>query len=144
MLSGEKLLSIAQQENKVRIRDLCDKLFGMVDLFTFLLIILPIYPKTVEGQVYSVNLFLYTETTRLIRTIYWTMFLGLILMGALKLLLAYLKSGNSQKTVTVCSMLLSIAAVFLLSLTRGTYAVTLLFLLLVLKGTLVFTYTKQK
>ena len=109
-----------------------------------MLIVLPIYPKTVEGHVYSVNLFMYTETTVLNRSAYWAMFLGLILIGALKILLTQLKIGKKQKIVTTCSMVLSIAAVFVLALTRGTYAVTLTFLLLVIKGTLLFTYIKAK
>ena len=43
LLSGEKILSIAEKENKTNIRNVCDLLFGMVDLFSFMLIVLPIY-----------------------------------------------------------------------------------------------------
>ncbi len=139
LLSGEKLISLAEKENKSNIQNMCDLLFGMVDLFSFLLIILPIYPKTVEGYIYSVNLFLYTETTAFNRGIYWGMFLGLVLLGALKILMTNLKNKEKQKIVTTCSMVLSIATVIVLALTRGTYAVTLAFLLLVTKGTLLFT-----
>ena len=142
LLSGEKLLSIAEQENKNQLRDLCDRLMGMVDLCSFLLILLPIYPKTEEGFVYSVNLFQYSEAAKLIRVSYWILFLGLMLTGALKLLASYLQSGKNQKILTICSMTLSITAVFVLALTRGTYAVSLVFLLLILKGSLLFSCAK--
>ena len=138
LLSGEKLLLLAEKENKSKMQTLCNLLFGMVDLCSFLLIVLPIYPKTVGGYIYSVNLFRYTETTRLNRGIYWGFFLGLVFLGALKILLTQCKAEGKQKAATLCSMALGIAAVFILALTRGTYAVTLAFLLLVIKGCLLF------
>ena len=140
LLSGEKILSIAEKENKTNIRNVCDLLFGMVDLFSFMLIVLPIYPKTVEGHIYSVNLFSYTEITVFNRFVYWTLFLGLILVGIMKILLIQLKKENGQKIVTIGSMVLSITTVFFLALTRGTYAIILAFLLLIIKGALLFQY----
>jgi transcriptional regulator with XRE-family HTH domain len=142
LLSCEKILSIAEQEKKKQLWDLCDKLMGMVDLCSFLLILLPIYPKTLEGFVYSVNLFQYSEAAKLIRVSYWILFLGLMLTGALKLFASYLQNGKNQKILTICSMTLSIAAVFVLALTRGTYAVSLVFLLLILKGSLLYSCAK--
>ena len=142
LLSCEKILSIAEQEKKKQLWDLCDRLVGMVDLCSFLLILLPIYPKNVEGFVYSVNLFQYSEAAKLIRVSYWILFLGLMLTGALKLFIPYLRNGKGQKILILCSMALSIAAVFVLSLTRGTYAVSLVFLLLILKGSLLFSVAK--
>jgi transcriptional regulator with XRE-family HTH domain len=142
LLSCEKILSIAEQEKKKQLRDLCDRLVGMVDLCSFLLILLPIYPKTGEAFVYSVNLFQYSEAAKLIRVIYWILFLGLMLTGTLKLLTSYLQIGKNQKILTLCSMALSIAAVFVLALTRGTYAVSLVFLLLILKGSLLYSCVK--
>ena len=53
LLSGEKLISIAEKENKSNIRNMCDLLSGVVDIFSFILIILPLYPKTVDGYVIS-------------------------------------------------------------------------------------------
>ena len=38
LLSGEKLIDIAEKENKSNIRNICDLLFGIVDLFSFILI----------------------------------------------------------------------------------------------------------
>ena len=62
LLTGEKLISIAEKENKSNIQKLCDLLTGIVDLFSFILIVLPLYPNPINGYIYSVNLFAYTET----------------------------------------------------------------------------------
>lgn len=143
LLTGEKLLSIAERENKSNVRNMCDFLFGMIDLFSFILIILPLYPNTVNGYVHSVNLFAYTETTVLNRTVCWTMFLALVFIGVLKLLLVQFKAGKTQKAVTCCSMALGSSTVIFLALAGEPYAVTLVFLLLLFKGALLFKYIKS-
>ena len=42
LLSGDKLLSIAEKESKSGIRNLCDLLFGFIDLFSFMFFIISI------------------------------------------------------------------------------------------------------
>jgi transcriptional regulator with XRE-family HTH domain len=141
LLSGEKLLSLAQRENRSNIRSLCDLLFGSVDLLAFLLIVLPLYPKTVDGFVYAVNLITYAETSAVNRYIYWALFLTLALTGLLELLLQR-KASEKQKTMKACSMILGIGTVLLLALAGETYAVAVAFLLLIIKGMLLLKYVK--
>ena len=138
LLSGDKLISIAQKENRSNIRSICRLLFGIVDLISFILIVLPLYPKTVAGHIYSVNLFSYTETTGLNRTLYWAAFLALLSAGVIKILLTQLNAEKPQRIVTVFSMALSIATVFCLALAREPYALTVVFLLLIIKCILLF------
>ena len=56
LLSGEKLISIAEKENKSNIQRMCDLLLGIVDLFSFILIVLPLYPNPINGYIYSICL----------------------------------------------------------------------------------------
>lgn len=143
LLSGEKLISIAERENRSNVRDLCDRLTGMTDLFSLMLIFLPLYPKTADGFVYSVCLPAYTETAALNLAVYWAMFLGLALTGVWGLLLTCLRPGENRRAVTVCSAALGITAVFVLALAGETYAVTAAFLLLLVKGMLLFRRGKE-
>lgn len=142
LLSGEKLLSLAEKENKQNIRSICDMLFGIVDMCSLMLIVLPLYPNTVDGYIYSVNLAAYSQTSALNRLIYWTVFIALTVMGIVKIVLS--KSGNEKydKIVTGISMTLSVLAVLLLALSREAYAIAVAFLLLVVKGMLIFKYMK--
>ena len=142
LLSGEKLISIAERENKTNIQRMCDFLLGIVDLLSFLLIALPLYPNTVDGYVYSVNLFAYTETTVFNKTVYWVMFVALVLVGILKIILTQLRVEKGQKIVTMSSMTLSILSVFFLALTRETYAIIMVFLLLIIKAILLLKCLK--
>ncbi len=138
LLSGEKLLNIAERENRANILRVCRRLFGVVDLFSLLLIILPLYPRTVGSYVYSVNLPAYGETTALNLAVYWALFLVLTLFGVAEILLARGPGGKVQKIVTGLSMALGAGAVFYLALAREAYAVILAFLLLLIKGLLLF------
>lgn len=142
LLSGEKLITLAERENRSNIRNICDLLSGMTDLFSFLLIVLPLYPETRAGYVYSVSLLAYSEATPLNLSVYWGLFLTLILTGVLKLLFMWMKWEKNRHFVTACSMIFGIAAVIVLALAGETYAVTVTFLLLLLKGVLLFRQTK--
>lgn len=142
LLSGEKLVSIAEKENKSNIRNICDLLFGIVDLMAITLVILPLYPNPIDGYIYSVNLFAYTQITPFIRLVYWTMFVALIVIGGLKVLLNQMKIEKGRKIITDVSVVLSIITVLFLAMTREAYAITMAFLLLIIKGMLVLKISR--
>ena len=130
LLSGEKLLSIAEKENKSNMQNLCSILIGA----HFLLIVLPLYPKSMKEYIASVNLFGYAETSAFNRMVYWVLFFLLMLIGVVEIIVTQLKIEKVYKMVIVFSILLGIAAVLFLALTGETYATALAFLLLVLKA----------
>ena len=142
LLSGEKLLFIAEKENKTNIKSICELLLGAVDLFYVLLIFLPLYPDTVNGFIYSVNLLNYTEISSFNKTIYWVMFLALVLIGATKIMLTKLGKEKVNKAVTVVSVVLNILIILLFAITREVYALILVFLFLIIKGLLIFKSIK--
>ena len=142
LLSSEKLLSIAERENKTNLRNMCDLLFGLLDVFAFVLIVLPLYPNIVDGFVYSVNLFAYTQITLLNRSLYWIMFVFLVVVGIIKLILTKLGMQRYNKIATRVSISISTLSVLLLAITRESYAVVVAFLLLVMKGTLLLKCSK--
>lgn len=144
LLTGEELISIAERENKSNIQRICDLLTGLVDLFSFILIVLPLYPNPINGYIYSVNLFDYTETTSFNRLLYWIMFLALVLVGTVKIFITQFELNKGQKIVTAFSIVLSILAVLFLAMTREAYAVTIAFFLFVVKGILLFKHIKSE
>ena len=142
LLSSEKLLFIAEKENKSNLQNICDLLFGIVDICIFLLIVLPLYPNELNGYIYSVNLFTYTEITTLNNWIHWILFSSLIICGITKTLFTKYKAPKNPKIITDISMGLHILTVLFLALTRESYAIVVAFLLLIIKGMLLFKYTK--
>ena len=143
LLSGEKLLSIAEKENKSNIRNICDLLFGIVDLFSFILVVLPLYPNTIDGFVYSVNLLNYTQISSINLNFYWFMFVSLFAVGIIKIILTKTKREKGNEILMELSIALNIFIVLFLALTREVYAVVIAFLLLVVKGGILLKYFKQ-
>lgn len=134
LLSGEKLLSIAEKENRFNIKSVCNLLFGFVDLFYVLLVFLPLYPYTTGDYVYAVSLLSYKETVPLFKIIYLVIFGMLVVTGVAKIIVTKIKSEKAGDFLTAFSVVLGIATVLLLAITRETYAVTVAFLLLIVKG----------
>lgn len=136
LLSGEKLLSIAEREKKADVRKICDLLFGFADLLSLLLVILPLYPNTVNGFVYSVNLFGVSDVSTVSKAVYAVMFAALILSGLVKLILTRINAEKPNKILTEISVMLNILTVLFLTVTRAVYAAVVTFFILVIKAVL--------
>lgn len=142
LLSTDKLLSIAEKENRANLRGMCDLLFELLDVFAIVLIVLPLYPNVLDGFVYSVNLFAYIQTTSLNRSLYWVMIVFLVVIGFIKLILIKLDMQRYNKVATKVSMSISTLSVLIFAITRESYAVPVVFLLLVMKGILLLKCAK--
>ena len=136
LLSGEKLLSIAEREKKADVRRICNLLFGFADLLFLLLVILPLYPNTVNGFVYSVNLFGVSDVSTVGKAVYAVMFAVLILSGLVKLIFTRMNAEKPNKILTEISVMLNILAVLFLTVTRAVYAAVVAFFILVIKAVL--------
>lgn len=133
LVSGEKLISIAEKENKSNIQNVCELLIGVFDIFSFWLIVLPLYPRHIGKYVSAVSLFGYSETTLFNRNVYWGIFTVLIILGATEIVMLQLKAVKGKKVLQISSMVINIVGVMFLALTRETYATVLIFLLFLMK-----------
>ena len=136
LLSGDQILSLAERENKGNLQRICDLLSGAVDLLALLLIVLPLYPKNVEGYVYAVSLMDYGNVTGKTLTFYWILFIGLAVMGAAQIVVTKWGAAKYSRILWDLSMAYGIITVMYLALCREPYAATLAFLMLVIKGML--------
>ena len=143
LLSSEELITAAQNENRENIKHLCRLLFGITDMISIILILLPLYPEIVNGSIISVNLLEYTQISIWIRCLYWGLLVALICTGAVKILLTQRKIEKGQNLSTNISMILSIITVLFFTMTRTPYAVTMIFLLLIVKSVLLFKAIRQ-
>ena len=138
LLSGEKLISIAEKENQRNIRSLCDLLFGIADIMALTLAVLPLYPEFSAGGAYAVSLFAYRQVSAPIPAVHWILIALLFAAGCVKVLLTLRKCEKGQKAVTVLSVAVGTAAVFFLALTREPYATVMAFALLIVKCVLLY------
>ena len=119
-------------------------MFGIADLLSVILVFLPLYPKTVGGYVYSVNLFEFIGYECSIGTVYFAVFALLVVLGILKMISARLEANKLNQLFSALSLAVSIAAVLILGLSRQAYAVTVVFLLLTVKGIIILKCNKAK
>ena len=138
LLSGEKLIVLAEKENKANIKNVCNLLLGIIDVLAIILILLPLYPQQVEGYVASVSLISYTDAASYFRIICWGLYILLILIGIVKILLCKLEIENGQKFLTTGSLILSAAVILFLALARVPYALVCAFLLFLAKIMILF------
>lgn len=54
LLSGERLITIAENENRTNLKNMGNMLFGVVDIFSFIMIILPLYPNKIDDYIYLI------------------------------------------------------------------------------------------
>ena len=136
LLSGDQLLSLAERENRGNLQRICNLISGAVDLLALLLIVLPLYPKNVEGYVYAVSLMDYGNVTGKPLIFYWILFIGLAVLGMIQITVTKRGGFKYSRILLDFSMAFSIITVIYLALCREPYATTLAFLMLVIKGML--------
>lgn len=138
LLSTEKMVSIAEKENKDNIRYICDMLLGTVDIMAVTLIVLPIYPNLHNDFYYVVSLPYYTQVSAMNRMIYWILFVLLTVIGVAKIFLTGLRVERGRKVTMTASMIVGIIAVLILAMAREVYGVIILFLMLIAKWILIY------
>ena len=85
LLSGEKLISIAQTENRSNIKKIYDYISGILDVLAIVFIVLPIYGEPQGNHFYHVNLLSNTHMPNIDIGIHWTIFLFIIGLGIARL-----------------------------------------------------------
>lgn len=138
LLSSERLLYIAENENRRNIRSICGWITGIVDIMSLALVVLPLYPHEVNGFIYTVNLIDYTSSSYMSKIIYWAMFISLVALGVLRLTVTWMGRDKKAKWLSYISVSFSVAAVLYLALTRVVYGVAVCFILLIIKSILLF------
>jgi len=137
LLSGEVLISIAENDHKFKLQQIYGVLSAAIDLFAFMLILLPLYPETVGGYVYSVNLIEYTGDSKPYIMVYWIMFAAHTIIGLVKLFLLKYRHVKGTRIVSGISVSMSIITLILMALFREAYATVLLVIMLVIKMLLI-------
>ena len=105
--------------------------------------LLPLYPEPIGNTVASVSLPAFVHLPLPLRILLWVLLGMLTAAGAVKIVLNMRRIKKGRTPLTACSLCVSILAVLLLTMTRVPYAVTVTFLLLVVKTVLLFRAPKQ-
>lgn len=136
LLSGNKLLAIAEKDKKESVKRTFELVFAFADIFSFALVVLPLYPYSVNGFVYGINLLNYSHISPISLIIHWVIIISLCMAGIIRVLLLK-KSGRIKNILTGFSIILNMSAVIFFALTREAYAVVLAFILFSVKTAII-------
>ena len=134
LLSGDEVLTIAEEEHHKKERYFLDLVFGLLDCSVAMFFFLPFFGQKVNGVIYEVSLLTLTEIASYMRLAYFAVVVFIVLNGILTLALQ-----NCRKTVWMrykcwSSLFLNAVGVLLFSMSLQPYAAALLFVFIVIKG----------
>ena len=138
LLSGNTLLVIAEKENKESVKRIYDFVAALVDVFSVALVVLPLYPHSVNGFVYGVNLLNYSQISSINLIVHWIIIISLCVIGIIRLLLLKTKAEKIKDILSGISVVLNALAVIFLALTRESYAVVAVFIIFTVKIIMMF------
>lgn len=133
LLSGDEVLSIAEEEQKRAAKHLRSVVFGLLDCSVALFLFLPLFGQKAEGMVYGVSLLSLTDVAPYLRVAYFAAVLAMIGMGILLLALQNWHQAVWEKHRHSLSLLLHAVGALLFIISAQTYAAAVLFVFLAIK-----------
>ena len=133
LLSGEELLTIAQEDHKEKSGHIRDLVFGALDLGAAMLLFLPVLGQKAESGVRNVSLLSLTSIASYLKTAYFGAVIGMVLMGVFTLALQTCRRSLWLKTKGTVSVALNILGAFLFIISSQPYAATILLIFLTVK-----------
>lgn len=136
LLSGEELMTVA--EGEVRMRK--EKTLALLDVAALFLVLLPLYGKTIDGYIYSAMLWAPPDAVLPVRLCYWGVALGLVVIGLLAFHALHQEQCERARRFRRVGLVVSVIAVPFFIATGEPYAATLMFVLLLAKGLLLYKH----
>lgn len=133
LLSGEELLSAAEEDQRQREGQVRHLVFGLLDISAALLLFLPFFGREAGDGVESVSLLALTGAAPYLRVIYLAFVAASVLLGLLLLALQNCRCRVWEKQKGTLSLCLNAAGILLFILGRQPYAAALLFVFFLVK-----------
>ena len=134
LLSGEELLTIAQEDNKQNAQHILDLVFGLMDCGFAMFFFLPLFGQSIDGMLQEVSLLSLTVLQPWLKTFYYILVIGMVVLGIFRLALQNCTAQLWLQSKQGLSLLSNTLAVFLFIITRQPYAAGFAFLFLVIKA----------
>ena len=133
LLSGEEVLTIAEEDTKEKNSHFCDLIFGLLDLCTGIFFFLPFFGQKTNGIITEVSLLHLTEITTYMKVAYYVIVIGMILSGLLTLILQNCRHKFWMKIKNKLPLIVNTVGVFLFIISPQPYVAMFLFVFLTIK-----------
>ena len=133
LLSGDKLLSIAEDENKKKESNIRNLVFGLLDISVIILLFLPFFAQRGNDFIENVSLISLNGISPYLFVSYFILIVITALTGVLELALQNYSRVFWQKGRNKISVLLSILGTVLFIISLQPYSAIFLFVFLIIK-----------
>ena len=134
LLSGDELLTIAEEDTKQKEKHFFDLVFGMLDCSIAMYFFLPFFGQKTNAIIQEVPLLSLTEIAPYLKTTYFVVVIGIIASGILTLALQNCYHTFWVKNKSKMSLALNAVGAFLFIISSQPYAAAFLFIFLVIKA----------
>ena len=133
LLSGDELLTIAEENTKQRETHFCDLVFGLLDCSVAMFLFLPFFGQKMDTAIQEVSLFALTGISSWLRSIYFVIVIGSILLGIATLALQNCQYSLWTMNKRKLSLVFNAAGALLFTVSLQPYAAAFLFIFLTIK-----------
>ena len=134
LLSGDEVLTIAEEDQKEKETHFRDLVFGLLDCSAALLLFLPFFGQQMDDAIQGVSLLRLTEITPYLRTAYFVCVIGMALLGIMILALQGCRNRVWRENKYKGSLLLNGAVLLLFIINLQPYGAAYLFVFLAIKA----------
>lgn len=134
LLSGEELLSIAQEDSRQKESRVRDLVFGLLDCSAAMFFFLPFFAKKSGGVLEEVSLFFLDGIAPYLRASYFAVVTAITVFGVITLAMQGCRLTLWQKNKSQISLILNSLGVLLFIISSQPYAAALLFIFLIIKA----------
>ena len=132
-LSGEEVLTIAEENQKQKEAYLRDMVFGLLDLSVAIVFFVPFFGQKADGYVQAISLLFLTEIAPYLKAAYFVMVIGMVVFGISTLVLQNYRGAFWVRNKSILSLLINTATALLFIISSQPYAAAFVFVFLVIK-----------
>ena len=133
LLSSDEVLSIAEEDNKQKEKQLKSLVFGLLDISVLMLFFLPFFGQKTQETVQGVSLLLLNGIAQYLKIVYNSIVISIIAYGILTLALQNCQKVFWLRNREKISLILNAVSLFLFIVSLQPYAGTFLFIFLIIK-----------
>ena len=133
LLSGEEVLTIAEEDQKQKESILRDMVFGLLDLSVAMFFFVPFFGQNADGYVQAVSLLCLTGIAPYLKTAYFVMVIGMVAFGISTLVLQNYRGVIWARNKSMISLAINAAGALLFIISSQPYAAVFLFIFLAIK-----------
>lgn len=140
LLSGDELLTIAEEDTKQKENHFRDLLFGLLDCSITMFAFLPFFGQKTNAIIQEVSLLSLTEIASYLKITYFVVVFGMIASGLSTLALLSCHEAFWVKNKRKISLTLNAIGTLLFIISSQPYAATFLFIFLVIKASMLIKW----